>query len=469
MNPAVRNASGRSRSRLAAGLLIWGATLGGAAAVAAARGGEVRAPASRLARYALHAPSRVRVDLPCIPDPASASGWTTLQPGDPILTRSDRTYVGAVESVEALRSDGVSPLSTPVFTAVLALDPEIDPSELTDGTYRFETAAGDFAWVLSTLLPEAKRERIREELSAFVSSHSEEIAQVLRPIGEEVLEHTMTVLDKNLAPALKTHEKEIQAVIDRHRDALKDELLPVLKAQLGPTVKEKARPILTKIGRELWDELPMWDLSWSLFRDKLPWQQKKYVDEWWEQFLETKAIPIVKAHEDELVKAGETLVQEGIRDPKVRAAFGEAWRRLAKDPEFKKVVRLVVEDALVRPYDAQGLAKRILSDEGHRTRFAALEQSFAPTLRRIARMISLDDKEYGLSPDLARVLRRIVFQKDARWVSVAARGPLHRLSDGSEIATTAASGSAATAASVASGTAPVGSGTGRGDAPGRSF
>lgn len=463
---AASRSSGRSRSRLAAGLLIWGVAAGGVTAVAAARGGELRGPGSRLVRYAMHSPRRVTVELLSLPDPAG--GWTLLAPGDPVVARSDRTYVGSVESVGPLRADGVSPLSTPVFTAVIALDPEVDPSDLEGAPYQFETSSGDLAWVLETLLPEAKREQIRHELQWSFTDHSEEIAQVLRPIGEDVLEHTMTVLDTNLAPVLKAHEKEIQALLDRHRETFKDELLPVLKSQLGPSVKEKARPIMTKIGRELWDQLPMWDLSWSLFRDKLPWQQKSYVDEWWSTFLETKAIPIVKEHEEELMKAGENLLQEGIRDPKVRAAFGAAWRRLAKDPEFKKLVRAIVEDALIRPYDASGLAKKLFADEGHRARFAALEQSFAPTLRRIARLVSMDERTNGLSPDLARVLRRIVFGKDARWVAVAATGPIRRVSDGSELAPAPARATSSPA-SVGSGAASVGSGTAAVGSTGRPF
>jgi hypothetical protein len=451
----------RRSKNVAAGLLIWGAVLAFALTIASTRGGELGPPARRLARFAFHSPGRVTVELACIPALATPSGWTSVQPGDPVLSSWDRTFLGTVESVSEIRfqanqrgaasaetnqraaasaetnqraaasAETIATLTTPVVTAVLALDPEVDTRDLEGAPYMAETAAGDLAWVLATLLPESKRAEIKKELSDYAATHSEEIAQFVRPIGEDVLEHTMNVLDLHLAPALKAHEKEVQAVLDKHRDSLKEELIPVLKEQLGPSVKAKAQPILTRIGRELWNELPMWDLSLSWARNKLPWQSRDYVDEWWNRFLETKAIPIVKAHEDELVKAGEDLVQEGIRDPKVRAAFGEATRRLARDPDFKKVLRAIVEDALVRPFDAPALIEKLFANEGHRARIAALEESFAPTLRRIVRLVSMDGN--GLSPDLARVLRRIVFQKDTRWVSVAARGPIRRISDESEL------------------------------------
>src|SRR5439155_1555392 len=160
-----------------------------------------------------------------------------------------------------------------------------------------------------TLLPREKREVIQKELATYADEHSEEIARFLRPIGEDVLEHTMSVLDGHLAPALKNHEKDIQALLDTHRDTLKDKLLPVLK----------------------------------------------------------------------------------------------------QERELRTALRAIVEEALVRPFDASGLAKKLFGNEGHHARLVALEQSFGPTLRKIARLVSMDEKTQGISPDLARVLRRIVF------------------------------------------------------------
>jgi hypothetical protein len=407
--PAVR---GRNFSRVAAGVAIWAAVLLGIGAAAAARGTELRTPVERIGRFAWKPSRHVEVRIEATWD-AKAEQWVLPLPGDPLLAERDRTYLGCIESVNEVAAVG-----TRVAVARIALDPEFDADSFEGASYRFSTAAGDMGWVIETLLPKEKRERVLHEVSTFAGEHREEIAGILRPLGEDVLEHAMHVLDQNLAPALARHEKEVQALLDKHRATLKDDLLPVLKTQLGPSVREKAKPILTKIGRECWDALPMWDLGWSALRDKLPWQNKSYIDDWWKNFLDTKAIPIVKEHEDELMKAGEDLVSEGLKDPKVRAAFSEASKRLAKDPDFKRLVRVVIEESLVLPFDPAGLLKKLLEDPGHRARLAELERSFSPTLQRIARMLSIDEKTNGLSPDLARVLRRIVFGKDVRWIAV---------------------------------------------------
>src|SRR5262249_41049188 len=98
----------------------------------------------------------------------------------------------------------------------------------------------------------------KAELDRFLAENGTLVGDVVRPIADEALQHGLTVLEKNFATALKKHEPEINHILDKHRVAVKEDLLPVLKEQLGPSAKQKVKPIVTKIGRELWEELPMW-------------------------------------------------------------------------------------------------------------------------------------------------------------------------------------------------------------------
>ena len=142
------------------------------------------------------------------------------------------------------------------------------------------------------------------------------------------------------------------------------------------------------------------------------------MDTWWTEFVDNKAIPILKAHEDELIKALEDLIEEGARDPEVRAALGAATRRLANDPKFKTIIRGVIEDALIKPLDVRVMFERILADPAHQGRLRHLETLFAPMLQRIGRRLTVDPQTGRIDPDLARVIRRVVFNKDARWVEL---------------------------------------------------
>ena len=131
--------------------------------------------------------------------------------------------------------------------------------------------------------------------------------------------------------------------------------------------------------------------------------RKTRMEEWWGEFVDEKAIPIVKAHEEDLMRALEELFEEGARSPKVRQALSGASRKLAQDPEFKALVRGILEDALVRPFDGRSLARRLVADAGHRQRLRALRQEFAPTLRRITRRLTTHEETSGGTRSRSRI------------------------------------------------------------------
>jgi len=404
----VEDRDRKRRNRILAGAAIWAAAIGAVGWAVRAHASELKRPAGEVGRYLVGRPAVHTVEL----EPP-------LRVGDPLLDE-ERGYLGrvvAIRDAAGREADATWHLDDPAtVTADVALDPEVELPP--DPRFRSRTAPRDSRWILQTLLPEHKRQVVLAELESFTDAHEREITAFLRPLAEDVIAHGMGVLEANLAAAIEAHDAEIQALVDDHRSMVKDEIVPVLKERLGPSAKEKAEPLLTEIGRELWVELPMWSLGWRAFVDTIPGTRQDRVDEWWAQFVEEKAIPIVREYEDDLIIALEELIDEGLHDPEVRRTLSDATKRLAADPAFKRLIRGVLEDALVRPFDVRALFKRLLADEGHQARLRQLERAFAPALQRVGRLLTIDPETGRIDPDLARVLRRVVFNKDARWVEL---------------------------------------------------
>ena len=380
--------------------MIWLAGLGTLGAMLSAQAEQIRGPAGKLARYAVGGRHAVETTL-----------RGPLRPGDPVLDEQ-RHYVGRVI---AIRGDRAAELARgEEGRALLEMDPEVElPAEL---SYRTRTTPADGRWIYRTLLPPEKQEYVFSELRAFARDNEAEISSFVRPVAEDALERVLEVFQANLKPALEKRQGEIHALLDQHRDLVKDDVLPVIKEQLGPSAKEKFDPVVREIGRELWDELPMWSVGWRAAFDVLPWAQGDRVDRWWKEFVDTKAIPIISAHEEELIKVLEELIEEGANDPKVREALGKATQRLAQDPRLRALVRGILEDALVRPLDVVDLVEELWNDPEHEARRRVLEERLQPVLRRIGRKLTVDPETGRIDPDLTRVLRRVVFQKDQRWV-----------------------------------------------------
>ncbi|MGE0709834.1 MAG: hypothetical protein AB7N76_24875 [Planctomycetota bacterium] len=402
----------RRGARLWLGGAIWLLAAGGLAALAQAQAARFSAPLGKLRRFAT-TPTRAR-DLN-LPGP--------LAVGDPVLGPGGE-QVGAVVAIHsgAYRftwAEGLPPATS------YAVRVEFDPETRALLPAEFDLVSGttpmDGTWAFETLLPQAKRDLIAREVQAFIASNEDEIAAFVRPLAEEVVAHGMQVMEANLSAATSKREPEIRALLDAHRDKLRDEVIPVLKKELGPSAKKKADPILREVGRELWDALPMWSLSWRAFVDAIPGTRKDRVDRWWSEFVDTKAIPILSAHEPELMKALEELIEEGAHNPVVRKSLSNAARRLAQDPAFRALVRGILEDSLIRPFQWRKLLTDLTSKPEHRARLDRLVRAFQPALQRLAHQLTVDPETGALDPDLVKVLRRVVFLKDSRWVRVVPR------------------------------------------------
>ena len=389
----------RRRKNLWLGGAIWSVALIGLATLAWAKSASIGPPAARLGQYVFSRPERVEVEL---------SGW--LLKGDPVRD-PEWGYVGRVAAIEGdLAAQGRGP-----YRATLEIDPEVS---LPPGArFAVRTAEGDWAWIMATLLPPEKRAMVIRELEIFARDHRGEIEDLVRPIADDVIARATRVLEANLAEAVKARETQIQALMATHRELIREDLVPVLKKELGPMAKEKADPILREIGRELWDELPMWSLGWNAFVDALPGTSKQRVDRWWREFVEQKAIPILAAHEQDLLKALEELIEQGARSPEVRRALSKATRRLIKDERFQKLARGILEDALLTRFDVTAFVEEVVSDPAHQQRMRRLLDRLEPVLRRVGRRLTTDG-DGRIDPNLARVLRRTILRKDQRWVEV---------------------------------------------------
>src|SRR5581483_11323701 len=144
----------RSPARFAAGIAIWVAMIGGVASFAMARSQELRPSASKVVRYATHAPARIERRIEAIDD---GHGWDYPGAGDPVLAADSRAFLGTIEAVTPI---DVAATATPAYTVRIVLDPEYDPKDFEGARFEYGSTTGDFVWIIETLIPPAKREII---------------------------------------------------------------------------------------------------------------------------------------------------------------------------------------------------------------------------------------------------------------------------------------------------------------------
>jgi hypothetical protein len=388
------------KHRAVFGAIIWVVALGSIGTMLSSA--ELDSRWGRLWRYASHSPQTVKLEVPRA---------ESLVPGERVMSFQN----GRLRLVGRVLDAGSA--SSGNNFAHIAMDPECAPVT-SAAHFRVINARGDMSWALRQILPEHKLEKIKNELVKFKDQNKDRLMALGQIVAKDLVKESIDVLNVNLSSAVKKHEKEWRKVLDKHRESLKDDLLPVLKERLGPIVKKKLKPILTKIGKELWTELPVWSVTWRALIDKLPGVRQQYMETWWEDFLENKAIPIVKAHEKEFIELAEDLSIQAAEDEAVRNRFAVIARRLVDDPDFRNLVNKILNESLIEPFEGEKFLREMLNKKEFQDKFNELNLEFAPVLQRITQIIIEDEEKGGLNPDLVQVVRRVFFEKQARAVIV---------------------------------------------------
>lgn len=302
--------------------------------------------------------------------------------------------------------------------AVVAMDPETAPVTA-NARFQIINNRGNMSWAIDTILPEHKREKIKDELISFKNQHRREIMDIGQIVAKNLVSEAIEVLNANLSDSVRKHDKEWRAVIKKHRGSLKKELIPTLKKEMGPTINKKVNPILEVIGREIWNEVSVWDVGWGAFKDKIPGGNRKNVEEWWAKFLEEKLMPILQEHEGDFVELAEDLAVKAAENEAIQEKMTIIARRLIDDPEFRNLVNIVLNEALVQPFETDRFLKKMMANKELQNKFNTLNVDFGPVLHRITWLIVQDEeKGEGVNPDLVQVLRRVFFERQDRALMV---------------------------------------------------
>jgi hypothetical protein len=393
-----------SRSRVLVGLAVW-AGLALAAWVGARnaqeRLGDAGTVAAGLWRFAARQPPRATVRFP---------PGTQVLPGDAVCVRDSR----GLREAGQVRS--LSDAGDRIEAVVEFFDPD---GETPARDARFAAVPNDLApaWTLEVLLPPERRAHLAAQLNVFAKEHSEEILRTFWPPAELFLRDAAAILEEDLPRILLKRDDQVQKILQKHRDTtFQKEMLPVLKEEAWPRVQERAKPLIEDIGEELWGRLPKWELGWRYVYGQLPFTDSEIMRRRWNRYMEEEAIPVLGEHTDDFLAVVEEVFSDLAANRRVTDSVRKGIGQFIQDPDFAALVReIFLELSSSESRLVASFRERFSSPEfaGNLNR---LMESLGPTLEACADRILLDQERGAIHPELARVLRRQIFLKDACWV-----------------------------------------------------
>ncbi|MBK8975557.1 MAG: hypothetical protein IPM29_06495 [Planctomycetes bacterium] len=344
--------------------------------------------------------------------------WTRV--GDPIFAQGDGQPFVQIGVITAM-ADANGPVhgrparwgapATAATARLFATAPPID-GRATVAWYGSDLS---LAWVVRTMLPPARQERLRELVQKAIAAHSEELLASLQPLVKATLTDALHAVEIELPRVLAEHREELQALGLAYQDELVHrELVPLVKEEVFPLLEERASPLVTTIGREIWSRVSLWSLGSRWVWDRLPLTSGQSLEREWNRLLTEEALPVIASHTDDLLGLVQQVSGEVFRNERVRRTLRDAYGRVLEDARVHALLWSVFREAVVGNQRLQQALADRWQSERTQAALSLASQRLQPTVEEIAALL-FGRRGEGISPEFAAVLRNRLLFKDRTW------------------------------------------------------
>ncbi|OYP29952.1 hypothetical protein [Rhodopirellula sp. MGV] len=289
----------------------------------------------------------------------------------------------------------------------------IDPEACQMFRYR---STGRLSEVVEVMFPPEKQRLIRDRLTLAMKQHGEELARSLTPLVEQTFRKSLPLIEDSFRDSVASHRVEIERLGRRwNQQMVEKRLIPLAKKEILPIVQKHGRPPAEEVGREIWDRASLFRFGWRAIYDKSPLPQKDLLRQEWQRFVDEDAVPILESHMDEIVVAIQRTLTDVSNNSAVRREVTRAANELASDPETRKLVQVILKEAIVENERLKQLWREIWTSDEATTALELASQRLEPVIRSIGDDL-FGNEEMGINPDFARVLRSQILREDRQWV-----------------------------------------------------
>jgi hypothetical protein len=400
----------RRALRIIAGTILWTAVAFATGQLLTDEKGVDQDTSTLLRSYFKRRPSRVRVDLPRA---------VLVEVGDEVhLAGSAGKPAGEVDAL--LDEDG-SPIPA-LYDWTSAVRVRFFDGKAVDlradASARLIRVPQTGAWVLQTLLTEKTIPRIAAAWNETMLVHREEIFALLTPIARDLLLDLERHVEKEFGPFLERHREEVRELgTALENEAKGPKLAEVFERDIWPIAQPKVRPIIESVSNEVWENLPIWGFTWRLAYQALPFTDNDHVEKAWVDFLEGQVAPILRAHSEDIAKAGREIAREALARGSVTESFRAAFSGIVAHPKFHALSQVFLKEVFLdNPAFHEVLRVRLRSPEV-RHAVEAASAHLEPMVRQMGDII-LGTRKEGITSEFARVLRAQILYKDLQRIVI---------------------------------------------------
>ena len=271
-------------------------------------------------------------------------------------------------------------------------------------------------WVLQTMLPPDKQERIALLISRAFEAHQEEIIASLQPIIEDGFREALLIVEQDLEVALLSRSDELERIGAKYQTELvQEEIVPLVRSEIFPIVRYYGEPLAENVGRKMWDRASLWRFGWRYMYDISPLPQRDLARKEWQRFVDEDAVPVLEENLDEFIEMQQDVFRDVAKNKQVQDVVRRSLRQIVQDAEVQQVVMSILREVLLENPRLRDALHRHWTSPRARQALSIASQRFEPTAVEIGELL-FGNPQTGITPEFARVLRNQVLKKDRRWL-----------------------------------------------------
>lgn len=276
---------------------------------------------------------------------------------------------------------------------------------------------------ISMLVPDQKLDQIKTELKLYFEKHLIELKDDLPPIAMEIFDQSLGIIKKNAISFL--NKDSTQTMIDIYSKKLKEEYLerefkPIFKQKIWPIVELEALKIINPILKEMVDQFPTAEVGFLYVYQTLPGTDTDHVEKRIKQFFDEEALLIVSKYADEIKNAQIQIISNIKENKEIKEFTIAAIKKLFEDQEISDWIKQSVQELYARTKPEILNEFQLKWKPRLQEITVDLLEKFEPYALNMAYQILLNleisDGITPISPELAKVIRRQILQKDRFYI-----------------------------------------------------
>ena len=322
-------------------------------------------------------------------------------------------YVSDVDGTRSRHPQAVTQVQVTLYDSAA--------DQFPDG-YRLEycTTPMNLDWVVRMIIPEQRRQEIRQLIEAEWEIHQQDVMRELQPVMAQGIQRATDAVEAELPGIINAHREEFRRIGSRFEaEIMREQLLPLVREEVFPVIQEEAEPLVRDIGRALWDRVSLVSFTWRYLYDISPLPERDAVNTEFQRFIDGEAIPELESRSEEIIQVTRSVIDRVMRNERVRNTLRNNTQQVLEDPELRRIIGEIVREATIDNVRLRQELREFWNSRETQTAVRMASARLEKMVRAIGDLV-FGTRESGITPEFSRILRSQVLRKDRRWFVMTA-------------------------------------------------